>query len=68
MHKKINKRRTPPPGLEPYSNNSASDKDGYEYAAVESECDIVDETVQPSQMKMRTRSRSRGRNLRVSGT
>ena len=34
-----------PPGLEPYSNDSASDKDGDECAAVESECSIVDETV-----------------------
>ena len=50
MHKKINKRRTPPPGLEPYSNDSASDKDVDEYAAVESECRIVDET--PSPMKI----------------
>ena len=46
-----------PPGLEPYSNDSASDKDGDENAAVESECDIVDETVRPSPMKMRTRSK-----------
>ena len=58
MHEKINKQRTPPPELEPYSNNSASDKDGDEYAAVESECDIVDETVRPSPMTMRTRSKS----------
>ena len=36
------------PGLEPYSNDSASDSDGDEYAAVESECSIVDETIRPS--------------------
>ena len=47
------------PGLEPYTNDSASDSDGNEYAAVESECSIVDETVRPSPMKMRTRSKAR---------
>ena len=45
--------------MEPYSIDIASDKDGDEYASVESECDIVDETVRPSPMKMRTRSKSR---------
>ena len=40
------------PGLEPYTNDSASDNDDNEYAAVESECSIVDETIRPSQMKM----------------
>ena len=48
-----------PPRLEPYSDDSASDKYGDEYEAVESENDIVDETVRPSPMKMRTRSKSR---------
>ena len=46
------------PGLESYTNDSASDSDGNEYAAVESECSIVDETVRPSPMKMRTRSKA----------
>ena len=46
------------PELEPYTNDSASDNDDNEYAAVESECSIVDETVRPSQMKMRTRSKA----------
>ena len=49
MHKKINNLRIPehhpPPGVETYNDDGASDKDGDEYAAVESECDIVDETV-----------------------
>ena len=49
----------PPPGFEPYSDDSASDKDGNEYEAVESECDIVDETVRPNPMEMRTRSKFR---------
>ena len=47
------------PGLESYTNDSASDNDDNEYAAVESECSIVDETVRPSPMKMRTRSKAR---------
>ena len=47
------------PGLEPCTNDSASDSDGDEYAVVESECSIVDETVRPSPMKMRTRSKAR---------
>ena len=47
------------PGLESYTNDSASDSDGNECAAVESECSIVDETVRPSPMKMRTRSKAR---------
>ena len=47
------------PGLEPYTNDSASDSDGSVYAAVESECSIVDETVRSSPMKMRTRSKTR---------
>ena len=47
------------PELGPYSNDSASDKDDDESAAVESECSIVDETVPPSPMKMRTRSKAR---------
>ena len=45
--------------LEACSNDSASDKDGDECEAVESECSIVDETVRPSLMKMRTRSKAR---------
>ena len=48
-----------PPRLESYSDDSASDNDGDEYAAVESEEEIVDETVRPSLMKMRTRSKTR---------
>ena len=48
-----------PPRLEPYSDDSASDKDGNEYAAVESEEEIVDKTVRPSPMKMRPRSKTR---------
>ena len=47
------------PGLEPYTNDSASDSDDDEYAVVESECSIVDKTVRPSPMKMRTRSKAR---------
>ena len=47
------------PGLEPYTNDSTSDNDDNEYAAVESECSIVDETVRLSPMKMRTRSKAR---------
>ena len=46
------------PELEACSNDSASDKDGDECEAVESECSIVDETVRPSPMKMRTRSKA----------
>ena len=46
--------------MEPYSSDGASDKDGDDYAAVESECDIVDETVRRSPMKMRTRSKAQG--------
>ena len=46
------------PGLEPYTDDSASDSDGDEYAAVESEYSIGDETVRPSPMKMRTRSKA----------
>ena len=46
------------PELEPYTNDSASNNDGNECAAVESECSIVDETVRLSPMKMRTRSKS----------
>ena len=47
------------PELEACSNDSASDKDGDECEAVESECSIVDETVRPSPIKMRTRSKAR---------
>ena len=47
------------PALEPYTNDSASDNDGDECVAVESECSIVDETVQPNPTKMRTRSKAR---------
>ena len=43
-----------PPRLERYLDDSASDNDGDEYAAVESEGDIVDETVRPSPMKLRS--------------
>ena len=50
-----------PPELEPYSNDSASDKDGDEYARVVDE--IVDATIRPSPMKMQTRSKSRMPNL-----
>ena len=60
MHTNIIKLSTPNPELETYSNDSASDKDGDECAAVESECSIVDETVRPSPMKMRTRSKAQG--------
>ena len=45
--------------LEDYSDNDASDEDDKYREAVESECSIVDETVQPSPMKMRTRSKVR---------
>ena len=44
------------PELEPYSDDSASDKDGDEDVAAEPEDDIVDETVTPSPKKMLTRS------------
>ena len=46
------------PELEPDSEDSALDNDGDKYAAAESEDDIVDETVRPSPMKIRTRSKS----------
>ena len=36
------------PWLEPYSDDSASDSDGEECAAVESEDEIVDKTIHPS--------------------
>ena len=49
----------PTPELEPYSSDSASDNDGDECGAVKSECSIVDETVTPSPMKMRTWSKLR---------
>ncbi len=39
--------------------NSASDKDGNECDAAESDDDIVDEKIQQSPMKNRTRSKSR---------
>ena len=42
-----------------YSNDCASDDDDKHCEAVESECSIVDETVRPSPMKMRTRSKAR---------
>ena len=45
--------------LGPYSDDGASDDDDKYCAAVESECSIVDETVRPSPMKMRTRSKAR---------
>ena len=44
--------------LGPYSNDSASDEDDNDGAAVESECSIVDETVRSSPMKMQTRSKT----------
>ena len=47
-----------PPRLVPCSDDSAPDKDGDEYAAVESEDEIVDETVCPSPIIMRTRSKT----------
>ena len=47
------------PELEPYSDDSASDKDGDEDVATGPEDDIVDETVTPSPKKMQTRSNSR---------
>ena len=56
MHEKIKRLRNP---LGPYSNDSASDNDDDECAAVESECSIVDETVRASPIKMRTRSKAR---------
>ena len=46
------------PDLEPYSKDSASDKDGDEYASAETDECIVDETVCPSPKKIRTRSKS----------
>ena len=42
-----------------YSDDGASDDDDKHCEAVESECSIVDETVRPSPMKMRTRSKAR---------
>ena len=45
--------------LEDYSDNGASDEDDKYRETVESECSIVDETIQPSPMKMRTRSKAR---------
>ena len=45
--------------LEPESEDGDSDKDGDECAAVESDDDIVDETVSPSPMKNGTRSKAR---------
>ena len=47
------------PDLESYIDDSASDKDGDEYAAAELEDDTVDETVSPSPKKMLTRSNGR---------
>ena len=45
--------------LKPYSDDSASDKDGDDVVAAEPEDDIVDETVTPGPKKMRTRSNTR---------
>ena len=42
-----------------YSDDGASDDDDKHCEAVESECSIVDETIRPSPMKMRTRSKAR---------
>ena len=47
------------PELESDSEDSASDKEGDECTAAESEDNIVDETVSPSPTKIRTRSKSR---------
>ena len=47
------------PDLEPYSKDSASDKDGDEYASAETDECIVDETVCPSPKKIRTRSKTK---------
>ncbi len=44
---------------DPQSQDSASDKDGYECAAAESDEQIVDKTIPPSLMKTWTRSKSR---------
>ena len=56
MHKKFRLHKILTPELESYSDNSALDKDGDEYAAAEPEDDIVDETISPSPKKIRTRS------------
>ena len=45
--------------LKDYSYNDSSDDDDKYHVPVESECSIVDETIQPSPMKMRTRSKAR---------
>ena len=45
--------------LEDYSDNGALDDDDKHCEAVESECSIVDETIRPSPLKMRTRSKTR---------
>ena len=45
--------------LEEYSDDGALDEDDKYHESVESECSIVDETIQPSPMKMRTRSKAR---------
>ena len=42
-----------------YSDHDTSDDDDRYREPVESECSIVDETIQPSPMKMRTRSKDR---------
>ena len=47
------------PELESENEDSASDKDGDECAAAESDDEIAGETVAPSPMKDRTRSKSR---------
>ena len=47
------------PELETDSEDGASDKEGDEHAAAESEDDIVEETVTPSPTKIRTRSKDR---------
>ena len=51
------------PDLESYGDDSASDKDGDEYAATEPEDGIVDETVSPSPKKIRTRSKTKKVNI-----
>ena len=49
--------------LEPYSEDSALDKDGDEYAEAKTDDGIVDETVSPSPKKIRTRSKTQKVNL-----
>ena len=59
MHKKDPSAYDSTPELECDSEVIASDKEGHECAAAESDDDIVEETVSPSQMKNQTRSKAR---------